>query len=555
MLKPIILDENTLILDTETTGLGSTAEICEISIINGLDNVVFDSLIKPLNPIPDDVIKIHGITNEMVANAPSFEDVYSQILLILFPTPSSDNPFKTNKIVIIYNKMYDLKILKQVSVMCNKAFISPEPFEAVDTYTVCAMRYYSEFKNQSKWSKLTDACVSMGIDISQFKAHRALGDCQMTLELIRCMNDPQYIKTVKKKEEIMLVEKPQTALATIDFDIKFTPSIIDFNENDFKSRINEVIDPVKNLADNVTKEVLTDTLAKLRKFQKAISDRRIAIVKDIKAPITDFEAKIKKGDAEIEQYINKYDANLKVILAKEKVAKHTEIEVLLPNIIENNKLDKEHTAKLTILEDYYLVKWTRDKIILDLCKRAEELFKQQDYIRVQEELKNTQIESRARLIEQLNKAYDLDFSYATFPITNYDDMTMRQRYTEISAKKIAAKKEIELAEQKAKEEAEKQIPVLGLDGDCNGNTIAKVTMTVIEEAAPVSREAWNNISAGYKMGSVPPDKLVGMIPKGFTATGECKKVYQNLRLGATSQADILSAVAKLKASGLSVEFI
>ncbi len=544
--KPIILDENTLILDTETTGLGSSAEICEISIIDGLGNVVFDSLIKPLNPIPEDVIKIHGITNEMVADAPSFSVVFTDMVNATY-----------GKTIVIYNKHFDIKMLKQVA---NMAGISAVHFELMEKDGICAMRYYSEFKNQAKWSKLTDACINMGIDISQFQAHRALEDCKMTLELIRCMNDPNYIKTVKKKEEIMLAEKPQPLttwqaekglLKELTFEITYTPYRINFNETEFTAQINEVIAPVKDLDVNVTKEVLAFTLANLRKFQKQISDKRISIVKDIKAPITEFEAKVKKGDAEIEQYISKYDANLKVILAKEKVTKHAEIEKLLPGIIEVNRLDKDYAAKLTILEDYYLVKWTIDKIILDLHKRAEELFKQQDYIRVQEELRNTQIESRTRLIEQLNAEYELNLTYASLPISHSDEM-VRIHYAHTHQAVLFA------AEQKAKEEAEKQIPVVAPEDET-------VMVSFLGGTGIVDKKEWNKAQAiieqskqtleeAFTENGTPSERLVGIIPTGFIPTDE-RNIYQNLRLGASSQADILSAVAKLKAYGLSVEFI
>ncbi|HHQ4784521.1 TPA: hypothetical protein ACSPZU_004090, partial [Aeromonas veronii] len=43
---------NCNILDTETTGLDDQAEIVEISIIDQLGKVVFDSLVKPQKPIP-----------------------------------------------------------------------------------------------------------------------------------------------------------------------------------------------------------------------------------------------------------------------------------------------------------------------------------------------------------------------------------------------------------------------------------------------------------------------------------------------------------------------
>lgn len=521
-MKPIILDENTLILDTETTGLGSDAEICEISIINGLGKVVFNCLIEPINPIPDEAIKIHGITNEMIKEfrAPKFEEIHTGLALHL-----------AGKTLIIYNKSYDLKMISQVNKRCN----FPEAFfDTLADKTICAMRYFSEFRNQAKWSKLTDACVYMGIDITQFKAHRALGDCQMTLELIRCMNDPQYIKTVKKKEiknmeSAQVIEKPQTAITTIEFDIKFTPSIINFDEIEFNNSVNNVIKPVKNLGNNLTKEVLAATLANLRKFQKQISDRRISIVKDIKAPITEFEKKIKKGDAAIEQYIGKYDAELKAIIAKEKVAKHVEIEGLLPNLIENNNLDKEHAAKLTILEDYYLVKWTLDKIFLDLDIRAVELFKQQDYTRVQESLKNTQIESRTRLIEQLNTTYNLRIKYAEFPINRLSDTDVEQYCAKLRTTLDAKHVEIGLLEQKQKkewearhsmpEEAEKQIPVIAPE---------------LSTAKIINHSELGNILYPSKSDN---------------------KIYQNLRLGASSQSEIIAAVARLKAAGLSVEFI
>lgn len=63
---------NCVILDVETTGLDKYAEIVEISIIDEQGHILLNTLVKPLEPIPDDVIAIHGITNEMVASAPSW---------------------------------------------------------------------------------------------------------------------------------------------------------------------------------------------------------------------------------------------------------------------------------------------------------------------------------------------------------------------------------------------------------------------------------------------------------------------------------------------------
>ena len=77
-----------VLFDTETTGLlkpsardvSEQPEIVEIyAVMIGDDyNPIgeFDTLIKPKIPISDELTKIHGISNEMVADAPTFEEIY-----------------------------------------------------------------------------------------------------------------------------------------------------------------------------------------------------------------------------------------------------------------------------------------------------------------------------------------------------------------------------------------------------------------------------------------------------------------------------------------------
>ena len=88
-----------VILDTETTGLYD-AEIVEIAIIERTEETLLDTLIKPSIPIPAEVTEIHGITDEMVADAPTFPQVYPRI----------DAALKKKR-VIIYNASFDIKIL------------------------------------------------------------------------------------------------------------------------------------------------------------------------------------------------------------------------------------------------------------------------------------------------------------------------------------------------------------------------------------------------------------------------------------------------------------
>jgi DNA polymerase III subunit epsilon len=62
--------------DTETTGIRPDKDrIVEIAAYDPLNNKSFEQLINPGITIPDEATAIHGITQEMVADAPSFSEV------------------------------------------------------------------------------------------------------------------------------------------------------------------------------------------------------------------------------------------------------------------------------------------------------------------------------------------------------------------------------------------------------------------------------------------------------------------------------------------------
>ena len=88
-----------VIMDTETTGLYD-AEIVEIAIIDRTEETLLDTLIKPSIPIPAEVTEIHGISDVMVADAPTFPEVYPRI----------DAALKEKR-VLIYNSAFDIQIL------------------------------------------------------------------------------------------------------------------------------------------------------------------------------------------------------------------------------------------------------------------------------------------------------------------------------------------------------------------------------------------------------------------------------------------------------------
>ncbi len=173
--KGLFTQDNWVILDTETTGLEAHAEIVELSIIDKNGSVLFDSFIRPHNPIPHEATKIHGITNEMVRNSPTFPQVWQNVLAI----------FQQNPTAIIYNADFDYLKLRHAAK--THGLLLP------DLSLHCLMKLYSHYYGlcgnanncSCRWHKLEVACQQMGIAINA--RHRALADAKLTLELLKAI--------------------------------------------------------------------------------------------------------------------------------------------------------------------------------------------------------------------------------------------------------------------------------------------------------------------------------------------------------------------------------
>ena len=178
-------------LDTETTGLGDQDEIVEIAIIDSNGNALLNSLVKPVNPIPADATAIHGITNEMVVDAPDLFQLFDRLSEVL-----------EGRTVLIYNKSYDVRLISQsLYQLLNN--VKPDYHHLytpqighftnqLQQNSHCVMELYAEhygqwdeFRNQFKWQKLTNAARHFNAD--RPNAHRALADCLMTLDVLRGM--------------------------------------------------------------------------------------------------------------------------------------------------------------------------------------------------------------------------------------------------------------------------------------------------------------------------------------------------------------------------------
>jgi DNA polymerase-3 subunit epsilon len=151
-----------VILDTETTGLYSP-EIVEIAVVNCTGEALLNTLVKPTITIPAEVTEIHGITDEMVADAPIFPEVY--------PT---DAVLK-DKRVLIYNAAFDIKVLNYCCRLHNLPILNlGKRFD-------CLMEWVAQWAGN--WSYYYKDYRYLPLN----GGHRALADCTAAFDRIKQM--------------------------------------------------------------------------------------------------------------------------------------------------------------------------------------------------------------------------------------------------------------------------------------------------------------------------------------------------------------------------------
>lgn len=159
----------TIYLDTETTGLNPDHdEVLEIAIIDDQGTVLLNTLVRPVKNTEWPIAQaINGISPDMVANAPTLEELAAQIAAA----------FKDAR-AVMYNAAFDIEFLKPcLSDLC----------EGQDYFVHCAMRRFSVVRgvwdgrkagkgDYKRW-KQTDAAEHVGHQWSG-NAHRAMADVQ-----------------------------------------------------------------------------------------------------------------------------------------------------------------------------------------------------------------------------------------------------------------------------------------------------------------------------------------------------------------------------------------
>jgi len=159
-----ILAASPIYLDTETTGMGYRDEVVEIAILEHDGSVVLDSLVKPIGKISSDAFAVHGITQEMVADAPTWGELWPEVEASL-----------KDRVVAIYNAEFDNRMMMQSNRLHGLSWMPPYK----DSF--CIMNLYAQFYGQWNsyrksytWQSLDSARRQSSIEIPN--THRAKDD-------------------------------------------------------------------------------------------------------------------------------------------------------------------------------------------------------------------------------------------------------------------------------------------------------------------------------------------------------------------------------------------
>lgn len=157
-----------VVLDCETTGKDphQGTEICEITVLDTDGVPLLNSLVRPSQPIPDELTaNVHGISSEMVKDAPTFREIYPQVARAI-----------EGQTLVVYNANYDVYLLDRLII--ENGLDMP----AFDQW--CLMESYKTHIKSERWVKLGVACGQQGVE-QDGDAHRSLADTISTWRLLQ----------------------------------------------------------------------------------------------------------------------------------------------------------------------------------------------------------------------------------------------------------------------------------------------------------------------------------------------------------------------------------
>jgi DNA polymerase III subunit epsilon len=159
-----------IVLDTETTGLDPAdghriIEICCIELIGHVPTgKTFHTLVQPERDVPEDAVRVHGLSADKLVDAPLFAAIADSFLAFLADSP-----------LVIHNAEFDLKFL---NAELARLQLAPLPSSrSIDTILLAKRRFPG-----ARYS-LDELCRRFNIDLSARGKHGAMIDAQLLAQV------------------------------------------------------------------------------------------------------------------------------------------------------------------------------------------------------------------------------------------------------------------------------------------------------------------------------------------------------------------------------------
>ena len=159
-----------VVFDTETTGLvphkDDIVQIGAVRVVNGriVPGESLDQLVNPGRKIPPASTKVHGVTDAMVADAPSMK-IAGRLL----------HQFARGAVIVAHNAPFDMAFLRRHGERDGLAWEHP----VLDTVLLSAVLF-----GASETHTLDALCARLDVTIPEAMRHTALGDAQATAEVL-----------------------------------------------------------------------------------------------------------------------------------------------------------------------------------------------------------------------------------------------------------------------------------------------------------------------------------------------------------------------------------
>jgi DNA polymerase-3 subunit epsilon len=194
-----------VVFDSETTGLNAAKgdeiiQLAGVRIVNGktVPDETFDELVDPQRPIPASSTKIHGITDDMVRDAPTITAIAEQF-----------HRFCRDCVLVAHNAPFDLEFLRKSERECGIRFDNP----ILDTVLLSAIVF-----GVTDDHSLDALAARLDIEIQKELRHTATGDSVATSEAFRKLIPLLETSGIRTLDEAIAAEnaiRPKLRMSSI----------------------------------------------------------------------------------------------------------------------------------------------------------------------------------------------------------------------------------------------------------------------------------------------------------------------------------------------------